>query len=287
MREMEPVIPIVDNEEDRTLMCPKCGKGGQRENRRCCAYCEIPFLDKGQHQADDGTMTQTEPDEAFKKMRQAEIDEKKRREATNEVVRINKEKQKKILSENLNVDPARWSIIISIVFSVLALILIFLPTSKAINSLDADSNAVWDVVGKNLLRRVNSEEGIRGAFAAGGVCAAILMPILNLTFLLKNNPMQRGIILYESVAMPAFAIYSLFMPIEKYSRYYPMKLNATGIICISACVAVFILGIVTYARLEEQSEKCISCIDPSQVKRLKRRSRKQVLREARIRKRYC
>ena len=272
------MVPIIDDEQTGTLTCPSCGEKGQRPDRRSCMNCGQPFYRDARRCKVCGTpLSDVGFCETCGKsyweidLERADYSNTKR---DNTQTRINK---REILEKNLNVNPARWSMIASLVCSALVLIMLFLPTSKEILSFDAASHKVMDVIGKDLMRSVSPEEGRLAAVAAGGLFAACLMLVLNLIFLLKNNPMQRGAILYESIVFSPFVVWSLFMPIKRFGYDIPMKLNVIGIICICICVIIIALAIITYILLAKQSREVEKCLPYDNKKKYKTMSRKKIL----------
>ena len=290
MNRLEPVAPIIDDAEKGTLTCPKCGEKGQRFNRNCCMSCGYPFSEErlckdcGSPVSCGSLLSQEWTcagcGKTYRKIavEQKTVSYPKASNSKDDYER--KREEKKIeLVQSLNVDPARNIMTISLVLSVLVLIMFFLPTSKKIINGGTKDCTVLDLIGKDLMRRVSRKEGMSAAIATMGLCAAIFMPVFNLIVLLKNNPMQRGVILYESIILPLIVIVSVDMPLTRADYGVRMKITAIGILCICACIGIIVMGIATFTRLADQSKKAESCLPYGKEEKYRRMSRNKILNE--------
>lgn len=298
MRKLEPVAPFIDDAEKGTLSCPKCGKGKQRENRKCCMYCGYPFSEDRQCQACGTLLTETGLCEACgKTYRRIEAESIARNniqvsdQSKNEQKELSKKEKARRL---LNIDPAKPFMIISLICSFAAAVLFFLPTIteralgtsfKVLDVFDADN------LGLNALLSMftgNTSNFFPMLIALLGLIAAIAMPINNLISFVKNNPMRRGRILYDAIVDPIFVALSI---IVAKSNVVPVagdlakeltgesicKINAAGWICIALCGAVLTLGIISNTRLKDQDEALRPCLPANREKDLKKKSREKVL----------
>ena len=289
-RTPEPVAPIIDDAEKGTLTCPKCGEKGQRANRHCCMNCGHPFSEERQCPVCGSLLSAAglcEP--CGKTYRRAEHDREKEIENMYEKL-SNKEAKPCKWEEYLNILPAKIPMIISIALSVIVLVLFFMPTIRFSHGWYPYSTAcgVLDLIPKNtgLFDTVSPKVGRLIGAAYMGMFAALIMPALNLLFFVKNNPMMRGIIMFENLVLPPFVVWSIFVARDKLNPFLmslPRTINAIGILCICCCVAVAILGIVSFILLKDNCEEVKRGIPSDKEKKYKTYSRKKILTEMGIR----
>lgn len=260
--QLEPVAPIVDDAEKGTLTCPKCGEKGQRANRHCCMSCGYPFSEERQCPV-CGSLLSAEGlcEPCGKTYRRAEherfgiVDSGEKKPSIQYKKPENKEAKAKSL-EYLNILPAKVPMIISVFLSFIVLILFFVPMIRG--GVFGESYVVLEMLDLE-------KAGFTALFstwsalwplliALMGLLGAIFMPINNLISLLKKNPMRRGRILYDAIVEPFFVVLSI---VVARTKVVPLvgKINTAGWICIWLCVAVLVLGIVSFILLKDNCEE--------------------------------
>lgn len=281
-----PVTPIIDNAEKGTLTCPVCGTKGQRPNRRCCMDCGQPFYPDARRCKVCGTpLTRVGFCETCGKT-YWEIDLEQM--AANNARSIGQKRQNDpaAIRSKANIDPAKPFMIISLVASIIAMILFFVPTigvkpvslGKSFKVLDM---ADPDNAGLRMLFTYifgGSADFWPPVIALLGLIGAIAMPINMISSLVKKNPLRNGRILYDAILDPFILVLSILVAKAK---VIPLvgKINAAGWLCIGMCVVVLACGIISFIRLKQNSDSLKAVLSAEKVKSLKKKHIDNVLPE--------
>lgn len=281
-----PVTPIIDNAETGTLTCPKCGEKGQRPDRRCCMYCGQPFYADARRCKVCGTpLSRVGLCETCGKT-YWEIDLEQRTANSKQFVGQGRQGEKAFVQSKAIIDPAKLFMIISLVASIVVMVLFFVPTigvkvgslGKSFKVLDM---ADPDNAGLRMLFSYifgGSVDFWPPLIALLGLIGAIAMPINMLVSLLKKNPMRNGRILFDSIYEPFLVVLSILVA---KSKLVPQigKINIAGWLCIGLCAVVLACGIISFARLKQNSESVKAALPDDKVKSLKKKHIDKVLPE--------
>ena len=254
--QLEPVAPIVDDAEKGTLTCPKCGEKGQRANRHCCMSCGYPFSEERQCPV-CGSLLSAEGlcEPCGKTYRRAEHEREEEIKKMYEKISKNEANPYK-WAKYINIIPAKIPMIISVFLSFIVLILFFVPMIRG--GVFGESYVVlemFDLEKAGFTALFSTWSALWPLLIAlMGLLGAIFMPINNLISLLKKNPMRRGRILYDAIVEPFFVVLSI---VVARTKVVPLvgKINTAGWICIGLCVAVLVLGIVSFILLKDNCEE--------------------------------